>query len=160
LQNHTQNQTKLKIRPATQQDVEPLVALSHRTILVKYPEVIGLEMVEGYVASGAVPQYYRDNNSQTRVAELDGQVVGACAVKENAIDLMMVTVEQHRVGIGSQLLRDAEARLFAVHDRLTLDSFRDNAQAVDFYKKHGWTVEKHFVDPDYKIAMVRLFKTQ
>jgi ribosomal protein S18 acetylase RimI-like enzyme len=155
-----QNQTKLTLRPATQQDVEPLAALSHRTILVKYPEVIGLEMVEGYVASGAVPQYYGENNSLIRVAELDGQLVGACAVKDNTIDLMMVDVDQHRSGIGSQLLADAETRLFASHDRLTLDSFRDNAQAVDFYKKHGWILEKHFVDPEYGIAMVRLYKTR
>lgn len=152
------NNQILRIRPATPADIEPLTALSYKTIRVKYPELIGAETVEGYIASGAVLQYYTERNAFTRVAELDGEVIGACAVRDNAIDLMMVTLDHHRSGVGAALLADGEAILFATHDRLTLDSFHDNAQAVNFYTKHGWVAETEFVDVESGIAMLHMTK--
>lgn len=148
----------LTIRPATPADIEPLTALSYRTIRAKYPSVIGADTVEAYIASGAVPAFYRERNSFTRVAEVNGEPAGACAVKEGEIDLMMVALEYHRSGIGSALLEDGERRLFQTHDRIVLESFRDNLQANTFYEKHGWTVEKTFTMPDFAIPMVRMTK--
>ncbi len=153
--NHENN---LFIRDASIADVDPLVELSHRTVLTKYPSVIGAEMVQGYVASGAVPTYYRAHIDQCRVAELGGAVVGCVAVQGPTVDLMMVDVDHHRGGIGAWLLRDAEARLFRDHSRLSLESFRDNLQAIRFYEKHGWVAESQFVDADYGIPMTRMIK--
>ena len=127
------NNRIIRLRPATLDDVEPLTALSYRTIRVKYPDVIGAVMVEGYIASGAVPQYY-------------------------TVDLMMVTIDRHRSGVGSALLSEAESMLFADHEVISLESFRDNRQAIDFYTKHGWVMQESFTDPDYGIAMVRMTK--
>ncbi|MGK0267245.1 MAG: ribosomal protein S18 acetylase RimI-like enzyme [Maricaulis sp.] len=152
------NIQNLRLRPATPDDINPLTALSYKTIRVKYPELIGAETVEGYIASGAVLQYYTERNAFTRVAELDGEVIGACAVRDHCIDLMMVTLDRHRSGVGSALLTEAEAILFAEHDLISLDSFADNAQAVDFYAKHGWVAQEQFIDPDSGIAMVRMTK--
>tara|TARA_R110002072_G_scaffold21793_3_gene76898 strand:- start:1552 stop:2028 length:477 start_codon:yes stop_codon:yes gene_type:complete len=152
------NFQNIQLRPATPDDVEPLTALSYKTIRVKYPEIIGADMVEGYIASGAVPQYYADRNAFTRVAVTDGQVIGACALRDNSVDLMMVTLEHHRSGVGAALLADAESILFAQHELISLESFRDNHQAVDFYAKHGWVRREAFTDPDYGIAMVRMTK--
>ncbi len=146
------------LRPATLDDVEPLAALSHRTILAKYGDVIGLDKVQAYVASGAVPAYYRDRNAFVTVAEIGGEVVGACAVKDATVDLMMVALERHRSGVGSALLADAERKLFAAHPRLSLESFRDNTQANRFYAKHGWTLAEHFHDAEHDIPMVRFVK--
>ncbi|WP_417497614.1 GNAT family N-acetyltransferase [Maricaulis sp.] len=154
------NTHNIQLRPATPDDVEPLTALSYKTIRVKYPDVIGADMVEGYIASGAVPLYYTERNAFTRVAVADGEVIGACALRGNAVDLMMVTVEHHRSGVGSILLSEAEDILFADHPEITLDSFRDNRQAVDFYTKHGWEMQTAFTDPDYGIAMVRMTKSR
>lgn len=152
------NNQNLHLRPATPDDVKPLTALSYKTIRVKYPDVIGADMVEGYIASGAVPQYYADRNAFTRVAVADGEVIGACALRDNNVDLMMVTLERHRRGVGAALLADAESILFAEHEQISLESFRDNRQAVDFYAKHGWVLGDAFTDPDYGIAMVRMTK--
>ncbi|GJL95485.1 MAG: hypothetical protein DHS20C05_18900 [Hyphococcus sp.] len=151
-----QNTTKL--RPATLNDVEPLATLSHKTVLEKYPSVIGKEKVEGYVASGAVPAYYHDRNQYCVVAEQDGVVVGVYATKDNTVDLMMVDLAYHRSGVGSLLLADAEKNLSEKYDKLSLESFRDNTQAVAFYKKHGWLIERHFDDLDYDIPMVQMVK--
>lgn len=156
----TSKQPTIALRPATPNDVDALVALSHKTVLEKYPDVIGREAVEGYVASGAVPKYYRERNAHCIVAEMDGAPVGVAATKDNTVDLMMVTLDRHRSGIGALLLHAAEASLFARHKTLSLDCFRDNNQAVQFYKKHGWVIDSHFSDPEHGIAMVRLVKSK
>ncbi len=152
------NTKSLEIRVAKAADIPVLTELSHRTVLAKYPDVIGLDMVQGYVASGAVPAYYRERLEHTRVALLEGRVVGCYAVKEDAIDLMMVDVDFHREGIGHALLDHAETRLFETYETLFLDSFSENEQAVSFYQKHGWSNVTQFKDPDYGISMVKLQK--
>jgi GNAT superfamily N-acetyltransferase len=161
--SHVRNKTlipksELTIRPASLDDVEALTALSYKTIRVKYPEVIGAEAVEGYIASGAVPTYYRDRNAHMQVALIGDELVGACALMDDQIHLMMVTLDHHRSGIGAALLADGERRLFAEHAEIGLESFRDNLQAVNFYQKHGWSISEHFEMPDYGIAMVRMVK--
>lgn len=148
----------LNIRPAIEADIDIMTALSYRTIRQKYPPVIGEKTVEGYIASGAVPAYYRDRLAFTRIAELDGKPVGAVAIKDNEIHLMMVDVDLHRSGIGEALLRDGEAQLFARFDRIELESFRDNLQAVNFYRKHGWVPIDEYPMPDAGIPIVRMEK--
>ncbi len=148
----------IKLRPATLDDVAVLTAMSHQTILAKYPDVIGRDVVEGYVASGAVPAYYRDRNAYCIVAEINGEIVGVYATKDNAVDLMMVALAHHRTGIGSVLLKAAETQLFAKHSDLWLESFRDNEQANRFYTKHDWTRGDEYLDPAHGIAMIRFVK--
>ena len=155
---NTNLKSEISIRPATLDDVEALTALSYKTIRQKYPEVIGAETVEGYIASGEVPKYYAERNAFLWVAELDGEPVGAVALKDNEIHLMMVTVEHHRRGIGEAILEHGEQLLFAEFERIELESFRDNLQAVKFYRKHGWQAVSEYPMPEVGIPMVRMAK--
>ncbi len=152
------NTKSVKIRAAKAADITVLAELSHRTVLTKYPDVIGQEVVQGYVDSGAVPSYYKERLEHVHVALLEGRIVGCYARKEDALDLMMVDVDFHRLGIGHALLAHAETQLFESFETIFLDSFSKNEQAVRFYKKHGWTEVTHFEDPDYGISMVKLKK--
>lgn len=152
------NQVNIELRGATLADVELLTAMNHHTILAKYPDIIGREAVEGFVASGAVPKYYRDRNAHCVVAVKGGVIIGAYATKDNTVDLMMVALAHHRSGVGTLLLAAAEKQLFEQYPRLSLDSFRDNQQANNFYQKNGWVLDHHFTDPTYGIAMVRFVK--
>lgn len=152
------NLNDIFIRPAIITDVVPMTTLSYRTIRRKYPPIIGSETVEAYVESGEVLTYYRERLEFTRVAEVAGRPVGACALMDNQVHLMMVDVDHHRSGIGAFLLRDGERALFSRFDRIELESFRDNAQAVGFYTKHGWHITDHFDMPDHGIPMVRMAK--
>jgi GNAT superfamily N-acetyltransferase len=127
-------------------------------VLSKYPSVIGAEMVQGYVDSGAVPTYYRERLAHIQVAVIQERIVGCYGLKGNAIDLMMVDVDFHRSGIGRALLFHAESRLFEQFEALSLESFSENEQAVAFYKKHGWTEVSRHIDPDYGIPMMKLAK--
>lgn len=164
IENQPTPELRLELRPtlrrATLDDVDQLVALSHKTILAKYASVIGREAVESYVASGAVPNYYRERNAHCTVAIIDDVPIGVVATKDGMVDLMMVTLEHHRSGIGAVLLAAAEQQLFTDYDTLSLDCFRDNHQAVSFYKKYGWTIERDFVDEEHDIAMIRFVKSK
>ena len=155
---NTQLRSEISIRPATLDDVDALTALSYKTIRQKYPPIIGAETVEGYIASGEVPKYYRERNAFLQVAERASEPVGAVAIKDNEIHLMMVTVEHHRQGIGKALLTQGEELLFARYDTIELESFRDNLQAVNFYKTHGWSPVSEYPMPDVGIPMVRMRK--
>lgn len=152
--------TEITLRPARLDDVDAMTAICHRTVLAKYPSVIGREKVEGYVASGAVAAYNRDRNAHCTVAERAGDIIGVYGLRDNSVDLMMVALEHQRSGVGSILLADAELKLFAEHQNLFLNSFRDNAQANRFYAKHGWKLEKEYLDAEHDIPMVRLVKSR
>ena len=55
-------------------------------------------------------------------------------------------------GIGQALLADAESS-----GAITLECFRDNSQARDFYEKHGWKLTKSlrraFCGEDYDFVL-------
>ena len=53
-----------------------------------------------------------------------------------------------------------EAKLFAAHSRLRLESFEQNNTANDFYKSQGWVAGKSFIDSETGIAMVTLEKSR
>jgi len=155
-----QDLSKVTLRPATLADADPLEALSARTIRVRYPDIIGAETVEGYIASGAIAAYYRDNVASIIVAECEGVRVGACATKPGRIDLMMVDLDLHRAGIGAVMLDHGETALFRDSDRIVLDCFRDNDQARRFYAKHGWRNGRLFTDQESGIDMIELTKAR
>lgn len=148
----------VKLRPATLDDIESMKAFSYETTLAKYSDIIGREKVEAFIASGAIEQLYRTRVGDSVVAGLGDDLIGVCVTNGANIDQLMVALAHHRSGVGSLLLADAEERLRREHQQLTLDTFRKNHQAVRFYEKHGWTIERHFVDPDHDIPMVRFVK--
>jgi len=155
---NTNLKSEISLRPATLDDVDALTALSYKTISQKHPEVIGSDAVEGYIASGAVPKYYTERNAFLWVAERGEEPVGAVAIKDNEIHLMMVTVDHHRKGIGEALLEHGERLLYDTFGTIELESFRDNAQAVNFYRKHGWQAVSEYPMPEVGIPMVRMGK--
>jgi len=89
---------------------------------------------------------------------LNGTIVGFTVVKGNLIDLMMVDSPHHRRGLGTTLLTYAEDLIFRDHQVGQVESFKDNVQANNFYKKHGWVLIKKFMEPTYGIPMIRLEK--
>lgn len=68
-----------------------------------------------------------------RVAEEDDRVLGVSLVTDAHLDMLFVDPAAIGRGAGSALLREAEARGVR-----TLECFRDNRAARDFYERHGW----------------------
>ena len=52
--------------------------------------------------------------------------------------MLMAAPAHQRRGIASALLADAEARLFAEHAAIRLESLGDNSVANAFYMSQGW----------------------
>ena len=53
---------------------------------------------------------------------------------------MMINHEQHRIGLGSVLVKHCEKVLFEKYQELKLESFEYNEKANNFYLKKGWEI--------------------
>jgi ribosomal protein S18 acetylase RimI-like enzyme len=135
----------IQIRQASPADVEALIALSRRTIRASYRPFLGHEAVNTFIGSGAVDQYVADHVEHSTVIVANGDIVGYAVCRGQVIDLMMIDQRHHRRGFGTRLLQHCEGALFAHYHALTLESFADNRQANNFYRKHGWEhVDQYF----------------
>jgi ribosomal protein S18 acetylase RimI-like enzyme len=125
-----------------------LIALSHRTISASYRSFLGDAAVDAFLGSGSVEEYVASNVPRCFVILHDDAIVGYSVCRYNLIDLMMIDGAVQRQGLGSRLLAQVEALLFASHDELRLESFEENANANAFYRKHGWLEASRHFDTD------------
>ncbi|MBI96119.1 hypothetical protein CL656_03140 [bacterium] len=88
-----------------------------------------------YYSTTKLKQSSKDFNFY--VCELNSQIVGSVAFKENQIHNLFVDPKFHRIGIGKKLLEFAESKIFKNHQLVVLDS---SPYAVEFYKKFGYKV--------------------
>jgi len=146
------------IRAATKSDVDVLVQLSIQTIRASYTSFLGKERVDGFIGSGEIDQYVRNNLHCCCVIEVDRSTVGYCIPKGRVIDLMMIDHRYHRQGFGSKLLLYAEQELFKDHDEIVLESFEPNHVANAFYRHHGWVEARRYADDKSGVDMIEFRK--
>ena len=148
----------LTIRPAGENDRDALVALAICTARTNYTPFLGRDAIETWIAGGGVTDHVDTHFGACRVAEQDGDIVGFCVTKGPLIDLLMVAPPHQRRGIGRALLADAEARLFAEHAAIRLESFADNSAANAFYMSQGWQPGELVADQDTGIRTIGFAK--
>ena len=148
------------IRSANEADIDQIVEMSVRTIRARYPAFLGPDAVEAFIDSGAVDEFVYGTIERASVAVIDEIVVGHAVGTDNHIDLLMVDERLHRQGLGTGLLRRIEDFLFARHEVLELESFRDNQQANTFYRNHGWEVVDSFRDEEYGVERLKMQKSR
>ena len=100
--------------------------------------------------------YVRRPRAITLVAEADAKVVGfiiADLDRRGNGHVITIDVLPHarRGGLGSTLMEAAEQRLIAAHaKRVYLETAVDNAAALAFYKRHGYsvvgTIPRYYLD--------------
>ena len=100
------------IRPAEIADLDALVSLSRRTIPARYTSFLGAKVVQDYLASGAVEDFFKESLPRCFVVEEDGGVAGVGAYKGVMVDLMMIDAEHQGRGLGTRLLEHLETLLF------------------------------------------------
>ena len=144
----------LTIRPAGENDRDALVALVICTIRTNYIPFLGRDAIETWIAGGGVTDHVDTHLGACRVAERDGDIVGFCVTKGPLIELLMVAPAHQRRGIGRVLLADAEARLFAEHVAIRLESFADNSAANTFYVSQGWQPDGRVTGQDTGIRTI------
>lgn len=148
----------LTIRPAGENDRDALVTLAICTARTNYTPFLGRDAIERWIAGGGVTEHLDTHLGVCRVAERDGEVVGFSVTKGPLIDLLMVAPAHQRRGIGRALLADAEARLFAEHAAIRLESFADNPAANAFYMSQGWQPDELVAGQDTGIRTIGFVK--
>ena len=83
-----------------------------------------------------------------RVAELEGEAVGFCMVKDDELYQLFVTAAARGSGVAAALVADAEARLAAAGIATAwLACAIGNQRAARFYEKCGWQRTGTVVNP-------------
>ena len=91
---------------------------------------------------------------EVTVGEAQGRVVAFLALDGDELDHLYVHPDQHRQGLGTALVRHAQA----ARTRLELWVFQRNTGALAFYEAHGFAIvgatdgdnEEH--EPDFRMA--------
>jgi putative acetyltransferase len=124
------------LRRYRQSDEDAAVALWLRTWQAAYPQLDFIARLDWW------RQRWRDELLRTAdvaIAESAGALIGFVTIDPRTfyLDQIVVAPEHWRSGIGAVLLE--EARRISPHG-LDLDVNVDNARAIAFYKKHGFTI--------------------
>jgi ribosomal protein S18 acetylase RimI-like enzyme len=121
----------MPLRPAQAADAPAITAIFQAARETSLPYLPVLHSSDedhaffaGVVAAGGVT-----------VAEVDGEVAAFLALGER-VDHLYVHPDHYRQGLGSALLRAAQA----ARPRLELWVFQRNTAAIAFYEAHGFTV--------------------
>ena len=124
------------LRRYRQSDEDAAVALWLRSWQAAYPQLDFIARLDWW------RQRWRDELLRTAdvvIAESADLIIGFVTIDPRTLylDQIVVAPEHWRSGIGAVLLE--EARRISPHG-LDLDVNIDNARAIAFYKKHGFTI--------------------
>lgn len=132
-----------QIRTATKEDLPIIQAIARNTIDKCYRPFLGDEGVDWFINSGESDKELESNIANCDIM-LKGNVIVAFTIYfDELIHLMMVDVNQHRKGLGAELLVHTEKMLFERGcQKIRLETFEGNIQAINFYNKNSWSITK------------------
>jgi putative acetyltransferase len=136
---------RFRIRRGRPADAAALYAVHERAVRVLGRRVYSDSQVESWV-HGNSPDYYlramRDDGEifEVAVSRLRG-VIGFCSRKDQEVRSLYVDPDWSRLGVGSALLRRAEAMIAAEgHGKVVIGA---SLVGLPFYELHGYSVVKH-----------------
>ena len=145
----------MNVRKATSDDLQVMQAIARRTIDRCYRSFLGDEGVDWYIESGESDAEVEKHLDNCDVLVNEDTVVAFAIFFADLIHLMMVDVDFHRRGIGTQLLSHCEDQLFENgNTAIRLETFEGNAQALAFYRKNGWSESKRQEDKEHGFVRV------
>ena len=130
------------LRPATPADAPAILRVHRDSILELGIESYSLAEVESW-AAGLVPERYveaMNEGGETFIVAVasTGALAGFCSFKDDEVKGLYVGPDWARRGVGSALLRQAEATISAGGHRLIRMVASLSGQA--FYERHGYRV--------------------
>jgi ribosomal protein S18 acetylase RimI-like enzyme len=147
--------TDTSIRSARPDDLPEMQEVARRTIDKCYRPFLGDDGVDWFINSGESDRELEKHLLNCDVMLRDEKVVAFTIYFDDLIHLMMVDVDVHRAGLGSQLLAHSESRLFASGKTvIRLETFEGNQQAISFYLKTGWSITRKQEDEDHGFTRV------
>ncbi len=149
------NMNRIQIRQARLDDLVEIQRIARRTIDRCYRPFLGDEGVDWYLNSGQLDSELSTHLNNCDVLLVDDAIVGFAICLENLIHLMMIDVERHREGLGSQLLAHCERELAKRgHCIGQLETFKGNGQAIAFYLKNKWRITGEQKDEEHDFVRV------
>ena len=102
-----------------------------------------------------------DDWSLAWIAMSDGKIVGTILTNEKWISELWVFRESRRSGVGSALLAHDETEIVNRGYRtLRLRVVKATANALQFYQRRAWKIEREFVHEGLPIAMIEMSKVR
>ena len=93
------------------------------------------------------------------VAERNATIVGVVRTSGEWLDDLWVLRESRGHGIGERLLMHGEAEIVARgFETLRLRVVQSNAEAIEFYRHHGWQIARAFPHERFPITMLEMSK--
>jgi putative acetyltransferase len=134
--------TLVTIRPMTEADLSAVLDMWIASWQAAYPN-IDFAARRGWAEDRFAE--LEQTGSQSFVAEAEGQIVGLVTVNPATgyLDQLAVAAAMQGQGIAERLLTQARA----LTPLLELHVNRDNARAIAFYRKHGFTVTGESTNP-------------
>jgi len=146
-------------RKATEKDLSEIQPLARATIDACYRSFLGDEAVDGFLNSGESDKQVANNLSDCTVSEINNEIVGYCVYDADFIHILMISPVVQRTGLGSKLLDHIETKMKeSGYKSFRLETFKNNEQAVNFYRKNGWIVDREEVDKEFGFVRVFLYK--
>lgn len=124
------------LRPAAPADAEELGRVAHDSFHQAFAGILSPAALAQRPPSFFVERF-GVQWPHVVVADTAGAIVGFSMVRDRHIDMLFVDPGAQARGVGKALLAQAEAA-----GAISLECFRDNRQARDFYEKHGWRLTK------------------
>ncbi len=137
-------------RKATSQDAAPIKEIAKRVILHNYVPFLGIEASSAFIDSGMSDQEIDDGLDHCTVIISDGIMLGFAITIDELLHLIMVDVPFQSKGYGGKLLKYIETELFSQYETIHLQTFKENADAAQFYLKNGWHIvgEEEIIELD------------
>jgi ribosomal protein S18 acetylase RimI-like enzyme len=146
----------VRVRDATPDDTDAIVAVTAIGWKTAYRDIVAPERLADLPVARwrheiHVGLLHPVDDAFSYVAEIDGEFAGYCFVAApsgepdlgpNVAELVAIYVEpdRRRQGAGEALMNAATERLAGLpYDEVVLWTFKENAPAIAFYERYGWS---------------------
>lgn len=131
----------LILRPATAADIEATAAVATRSYRGGFAGILDAAALDVRTPD-FFGERFRAALKLLVVAERDGAILGFSLMTNRHIDMLFVDPGAQRGGVGRALLAEAESR-----GATSLECFRANFAARDFYESQGWHLAQAYTRP-------------
>lgn len=151
---------RIIIRFARNNEFLQVVELCKAAVHEAYAPLVASEVLKPWVAEGETEHYVLHRMGNILVAATSVNTLAAIlCIEGNLIDMLFVTQNFRRQGLGTRLITEAERLLAdAGIPRARLQCFQHNKVAISFYQHLGWHITETFRDVNTNATKVEITK--